>query len=131
MSFKKTSTLFILSGLSIISCNEKKKEVHQTQPIDVFKKEIELLKDYFQIPGMAVLVKKDNETIYEDYLGYGDFETKTKLDSTTLFPIASLTKVFTGISTMALVEQGKIALDTPANNYFESAPFEPTVQLEH
>ncbi|WP_350286501.1 serine hydrolase domain-containing protein [uncultured Croceitalea sp.] len=131
MLFRKTHTLLILSCFFLLSCGKRKKEISRTLSVGVFKKEISSLKEYFQIPGMAVLVKKDDEIIYEDYLGYSNVETKTKLDSTSLFPIASLTKVFSGISTMALVEQGKLALNTPANYYFESAPFEPTVQLEH
>ena len=60
----------------------------KTNDLKKFPEEITQLKDYFHIPGMAVLVKKSSQTIYEDYLGFSDLEKKTPVDSATLFPIA-------------------------------------------
>ncbi|MEJ0034394.1 MAG: serine hydrolase domain-containing protein [Bacteroidota bacterium] len=45
---------------------------------------------------MAVIVKKGDKILYENYLGYADLENKIPVDSSTVFPMASLTKMFTG-----------------------------------
>ncbi|NHF59168.1 beta-lactamase family protein [Flavobacteriaceae bacterium TP-CH-4] len=128
---KKISVCLSIVALLLISCSETKKETNQDNGLSTFKKEMTDLKAYFQIPGMAVIVKKDDEIIYEDYLGYSDIEAQIKVDSTTLFPIASLTKVFSGITMMSLVEEGKLSLNSPANEFFENDPFEKTIQVKH
>ncbi len=116
--------------LLIASCAETEQPSKTTTKVH-FENEIDSLQAYFQIPGMAILVKKDDEIVYEDYVGFSNLEKKTKVDSTTLFPIASLTKVFSGITMMSLAENKKISLEEPANTYFESAPFSDDIQLKH
>lgn len=128
---KRIRTSFLIITLLLMCCSETTKETDLDRELDAFKKELADLKAYFRIPGMAVIVKKDDKIIYEDYAGYSDLEKQTKVDSTTLFPIASLTKVFSGITMMSLVEQGKLSLDTAANTYFEGNPFDDAVQVRH
>ena len=62
-----------------------------------FEKELVKLQSFFHIPGIAVLVKEGNQTIYENYLGYADLENQVPLDSSTLFPIASVSKTFASV----------------------------------
>ncbi len=128
---KRNHIYLLVITLFLISCSESKKETNQDSKLAIFKKEIINLKTYFQIPGMAVIVKKDNEIIYEDYLGHSDIEAQTKVDSTTLFPIASLTKVFSSITMMSLAEEGKLSLNLSANDFFEGNPFENDIQVGH
>ncbi|UII76824.1 beta-lactamase family protein [Flagellimonas sp. HMM57] len=96
-----------------------------------FSKELKELQTYFHIPGIAVLVEKDGETVYEDYLGYANIENKTKVDSTTLFPIASLTKIFSGVLVFKLVEEGRLSLNDPVNNYLNKRSFNDSIQIKH
>ena len=68
--------LFIfVTSIFLISCSATTD--HQVEQTGQFKKELDQLQEYFKIPGMAVLVKKGEEVIYEEYEGtYADSSSK-------------------------------------------------------
>jgi hypothetical protein len=41
---------------------------------DNFTKDLEELREYFHIPGIAVIVTRGDQTLYENYLGLADIE---------------------------------------------------------
>jgi CubicO group peptidase (beta-lactamase class C family) len=47
-----------------------------------------------------------------------------KIDSETVFDIASYTKVFTAVAVMQLAEKGKLKFDDPISKYFQKVPFD-------
>jgi len=52
--------------------------------------------------------------------GYADLKKKSPVDpSTTIFRLASISKLFTWVSVMQLQEQGKLDLDTDVNRYLD------------
>ena len=69
------------------------------------------------VPGVAIGVIKDGETLLNAGYGLADVEKKTKLDSQSLFGIASCTKSFTAAIIAMLVDQGKMEYDTPIVEY--------------
>jgi CubicO group peptidase (beta-lactamase class C family) len=72
------------------------------------------------IAGATVLVMKDGNVLLEKGYGYADVKAKKPVDpATTLFRLISISKVFTWISVMQLVEQGKIELDADVNRYLD------------
>lgn len=73
--------------------------------------------DEFCVPGMAIVVVKDDKVIYLDTFGYRDREKKLPVTPDTQFYIASCTKPFTAAGIMKLVEQGKVGLDDPVKKY--------------
>jgi CubicO group peptidase (beta-lactamase class C family) len=84
------------------------------------------LKDYIQkemsrhkIVGLSVAVVDSNGILLSDGFGKADKENNISADNSTLFPIASITKTFTGIAVMQLVEQGLIDLDKPIGTYIK------------
>ncbi|WP_046755082.1 serine hydrolase domain-containing protein [Kordia jejudonensis] len=115
--------------LMVFGCSEL--ETHTHRNVEKFTSEIQELKDYFQIPGLAVSIEKEGEIIYQNYLGFSDVANQTKLDSTVLFPIASITKVFSGVLIMKLVAQEKLSLDAPINTYLSEPIFEDSVLVKH
>lgn len=96
-----------------------------------FTKELIALQSYFHIPGLAICVQYDEEIIYENYLGYADLEQKIPVQATTRFPIASITKAFSAVLLMQLVEQHKLRLDDAVNNYLEKRILPETVKVKH
>ena len=70
-----------------------------------FENELETLRSYFKIPGLATIVSQDGNIIYESYQGVADIKTKTPLDDTVQFPIGSLTRIFTEILAMQLAPE--------------------------
>lgn len=61
--------------------------------------------------GVAAVVVKNNEIIYNKSFGVKSLEDSTLLSETDIFRIASISKSFTATALMQLVEQGKISLD--------------------
>jgi len=69
-------------------------------------------------PGATISIVKDGEIIFARGYGFADFEKQIPVDpQTTLFRIASISKIFTATAIMQLVEQGKLDLDTDVNSY--------------
>ena len=72
------------------------------------------------IAGASVLVMKDGEILLQKGYGYADVKTRKPVDpATTIFRLASISKLFTWVSVMQLVEQGKLNLDTDINQYLD------------
>ena len=69
------------------------------------------------VPGVVALVTDKKGVIYEGAFGVADVSTGRALKTDALFRIASMTKPITSVALMQLVEQGKIALDDPAEKY--------------
>ena len=71
--------------------------------------------------GSILLAHKDS-IIYQGSFGYANIETKDTITSSTLFPIASLTKQFTAKAIMILQEKGKLSIDDKIGKYIEVPP---------
>jgi CubicO group peptidase (beta-lactamase class C family) len=72
------------------------------------------------IAGASVLVMKDGNVLLQKGYGYADEKKKTPVDPvTTIFRLASISKLFTWVSVMQLEEQGKLDLDTDVNRYLD------------
>ncbi|MGA8090436.1 MAG: serine hydrolase domain-containing protein [Terracidiphilus sp.] len=68
------------------------------------------------IAGASVLVMKDGNVLLEKGYGYADIKSKKPVDpASTIFRLASISKLFTWVSVMQLEEQGKLNLDTDVN----------------
>lgn len=68
-----------------------------------------------RIPGITVAITKEDDIIY--LKGFGRANENETLNQDTILYIGSLTKSFTAMAIMQLVEKGKIKLDDPVKNY--------------
>jgi len=62
----------------------------------------------FDVPGIAVAVVKDDKVIHSGGYGVRSLNTKQKVDSNTLFAIASNSKAFTAAALGMLVDEKKL-----------------------
>jgi len=69
------------------------------------------------IPGMVWGVVKDGKLVHVRGAGVQNLEAKRPVTPDTLFRIASMTKAFTALSILRLRDDGKLALDAPAETY--------------
>ncbi|WP_435624838.1 serine hydrolase domain-containing protein [Flagellimonas sp.] len=123
----KITILTILAFIFLsLSPSIQAQEVNQQ-----FSKDLKQLKEYFHIPGMAVLVEKDGEIIYEDYFGFANIQDSIEVNQNTAFPIASLTKIFSGILLMKAKEEGKLSLETPINEFLNRSKLGDSVRVKH
>lgn len=80
-----------------------------------------------QIPGAVISIVKDDKIILAKGYGSSNLEKAAPVDPTTsMFRIASTTKLFTWTAVMQLVEQGRIDLDTDINTYLKSVKIPAT-----
>jgi CubicO group peptidase (beta-lactamase class C family) len=69
------------------------------------------------IPGMSLVIVRDDQIIYMKGLGYKDFEKQVAVTPDTQFAIGSATKAFTALSALMSVDDGKLSLDDPPKKY--------------
>ena len=90
---------------------------------------LEAQKDYEKLPGLTAIVTNKDETKWTGSFGLSDGVEPMKVENT--FSICSISKLFTAVAIMQLVEDGKINLDDPIqkvlpwfdiNNDFKDAP---------
>jgi len=65
----------------------------------------------FGIPGVSLVIVKDDHIIYMKGLGVKDFERQVPVTPDTLFAIGSASKAFTAMVALMSVDEGKISLD--------------------
>lgn len=75
------------------------------------------LMDMYSVPGAAIALVQNDKVVYSKGYGLRDVHTKDPVTENTVFAIGSVTKSFTALAVMQLVEQGKIDLDTPVIKY--------------
>jgi len=69
------------------------------------------------IPGVAVAVWADGETLFARGFGHRNRGAHDPVDTSTVFGIASITKSFSAMAIMQLVEKRLITLEDPAVKY--------------
>ncbi|MEM8522964.1 serine hydrolase domain-containing protein [Flavobacterium sp. PL12] len=91
----------------------------QVDKVDV---EIKKLMQKNRIVGLQLAVIKNNEIVKKGHYGLANIEDSIAVDDKTIFSINSITKAFTGVAIMQLVENGKLNLDEPISKYLDSLP---------
>jgi CubicO group peptidase (beta-lactamase class C family) len=80
--------------------------------------------DEKQIPGLALALVSEQETIYAHGFGVTSVEDgATAVTPQTVFLIASVTKMLVGTALLRLVESGQLALDAPVTTYLPDFHF--------
>jgi D-alanyl-D-alanine carboxypeptidase len=73
-------------------------------------------------PGISVAIEQRGKVVYSKGFGFGDLERHTPVTPAMRFPIGSITKSFTCLSVMQLVNKGAVDLDKPAGVYLPHLP---------
>lgn len=109
MSLKLLGLLFLLLPHLLMAQNEAK--------ID------EILKSYAgENPGCAIAVVKNGKVMFSKTYGLANLEENIKVTSETNFRLASVTKQFTAVAILQLVEKGKLSLQTKLSECFPTLP---------
>ena len=74
------------------------------------------------IPGAAIMVLKEGQTMFEHGYGITDLKALHKIDAHTNFRLASVTKQFTAMAIMLLVHDGKLRYDERLTEIFPDFP---------
>ena len=86
-------------------------------------KYIDSLMKEWNVPGLALGIVYKDQLIYAKGYGYRDLDKKLPVEPSTVFPIASNTKLFTATLAAMLAAEGKVSLDRPVRSYMPSLQF--------
>ncbi|MCD8923620.1 serine hydrolase domain-containing protein [Staphylococcus epidermidis] len=109
--------IFLMTILSIISITTREITHSKNETILThasqkhIDKMVETAMKKGDIPGLAILIIKDNKIFLNKGYGYANIEKKAKVNPHTQFEIASNTKAFTGYAILQLAQEGKINLN--------------------
>src|SRR5829696_7433481 len=73
-------------------------------------------------PGGVVLVAEKGKIIYKKAFGLADVELNVPMREEMVFNIASITKQFTAVAILQLIEQGKVSLQDEITKYLPDYP---------
>ena len=83
-------------------------------------------------PGGAFAVIQDNELLLSDTFGYANLEHKIRVTEDTVFDIASVSKQFTALAILQLIDDGKLQLDDDVSQYLDWFPrFSKPIKIHH
>lgn len=74
------------------------------------------------IPGLQVAVVRKGRVVKAASFGVANLQDSVLVDDETLFAINSMTKAFTGVAVMQLVEQGKLRLTDQVSKFVPDLP---------
>ncbi|WP_339657451.1 serine hydrolase [uncultured Maribacter sp.] len=74
------------------------------------------MKDW-KVPGLATIVVKDGEVVFQKAYGVKNLKTKEAVDENTLFNMASTTKAIVAIAMGMLVDDGKLNWDDKVTDH--------------
>jgi beta-lactamase class C len=88
-----------------------------TKMVGEFLLTVDSLYEKSQVPGMAISIVRDGEIVANRVWGYSDLSTKRKLDTLSVFRLASVSKGFAPFIVGKLVDRGFIHWDDPVKKY--------------
>src|SRR3984893_11628027 len=89
-----------------------------------YKDVVETLRPFIQqqmvekeLPALSIAIIDDQQIVWAESFGMADPKSKTPATADTVYRIGSVSKLFTDIAIMQLVERGELNLDAPVTDY--------------
>lgn len=95
--------------------------------LEMIRSQLQDLVNDRKIPGAVYLVARHGRVAVFDAVGMADVETGSPMTRASIFQIMSMTKPFTGVAALMLVEEGRLDLRRPVQDYlpeFKDKPIE-------
>jgi CubicO group peptidase (beta-lactamase class C family)/D-alanyl-D-alanine dipeptidase len=70
-----------------------------------------------ELPALSIAIIDDQQIVWAQGFGMADPKSKTPASADTVYRIGSVSKLFTDIAIMQLVERGELNLDAPVTDY--------------
>jgi CubicO group peptidase (beta-lactamase class C family) len=86
-----------------------------------------------RLPGVSLALVRGEEVVYARGFGFRDLEKRLPATPATAYGIGSITKSFTALGIMQLVEEGKLSLDDPVEKFLplKIRPFGELIRVWH
>ena len=100
------------------------KQTNRIDPHPAYQEAVEKLRVYIEhemedkeLPSFSMVLVDNQDIVWAEGFGLEDPETGKPATAQTVYRIGSVSKLFTDIGIMQLVEKGEIDLDSPVTNY--------------
>jgi CubicO group peptidase (beta-lactamase class C family) len=106
--------------------------VHYAQNME--EKIDQLMSNQYQADdsGATILIAKEGKVVYRKAFGKSNLELNIDMIPENVFEIGSITKQFTGVSILMLLEEGKLSLDDEITKFIPDYPTqETTITIQH
>ncbi|MDQ2862898.1 MAG: beta-lactamase family protein [Bacteroidota bacterium] len=116
--------LFFLQNI----CGQNKQDKQLAKQLD------QLISEKYKsiAPGCVVLVAKKGKVIYNKAFGSANIELNVSMRPEMIFRLGSVTKQYTSVAILQLVEQGKISLQDSIQKYVQDHPHKGhTITIEN
>jgi CubicO group peptidase (beta-lactamase class C family) len=104
---------FLITSAYSFHCFGDQSNEIMSSAIEIFEQQVIQHMEQSQIPGLAVLVTYDGQTIYSKGFGYKETENINPVTNDTLFRLSSNGKMLTAIAVLQIWEKGLIEIDEP------------------
>ena len=108
---------FLVAAVSCVACAGNTTSTPPAANIAEFAQRLEELRAQSRIPGVSVVIAKEQQVVWASGFGLADVARQREVVPSTAFHLASLTKPFAATVIMQLVEEGKVSLDDPVSKY--------------
>ena len=115
--------LLTLIAFSFLGCTGLEK--HSSKTDDQLRRDLDqIVLDLYEKGEFngCVLVKKNGKVVLEKAYGYSNEAKGELLTTNSIFPLASVSKQFTAMAILLLVQDGKLALSDPLSKFFKGFP---------
>lgn len=82
-------------------------------------------------PGATVLVAKNGKSLYRKAFGMANLELKVPMKPEHVLELGSITKQFTAVAILKLMEEGKLSLEDPLSKYITDYPNGINIKIHH
>ena len=111
-AFIALATLPMMQCATTSSGAEAPSTTPQTHgPFDGLRRGLASLCNQYNVPGLTFAVTYQERLVYKDALGYAKLENKEPVSASSLFRIASISKVITEVAIIKLAEENMLELD--------------------
>lgn len=93
------------------SATQTATSVDYSKQLQTIEEKVDARRKELGIPGMSLVIVKDDKVIFIKGLGYKDHEKKIVVTPDTQFAIGSATKAFTALSVLMTADEGKLSLE--------------------
>ena len=115
--------LLLLSATLLGSCQSTASDKTSGFNPESVTQDIELLREKYAAPGLAVAIISDGQIIYERGFGYRDAEAELPTNTSTQFGIGSVVKSFTSAMIGLLHDENAVSLESSPADYIPQLVF--------
>ena len=125
-AFHRHRAIFVRAGLALLLCVLSAGALAAAELPDKTSKAIDdaiarVMRDKL-IPGMSVALVVDQQIVSERGYGLADIENNVPATPQSVYRLASISKMLTGVAALQLSEQGKLELSAPIQRYVPTFP---------